>query len=253
MRRPVLALCLLVLLAGCSLGGTDPTATPTPTDELTPENAPPGVTADDGTLTDPDALLAAHTARLNESGFVTEVRVNATLVRNGEPTAVPRRQVVRAEAGLVEYNNTVLNPGSRFDVWGNTTVQAVRLEAGGGVRYGSGEPQDAATLSGENLVSRYLSAGEWTVTNTTVENGTTLHTLRSTGLPADPAAVPENATDVREYGAVVIVDDEGRIRYFEARGDYTVDGYEGSFLVRQRLVSTDAPAVERPAWVAEAL
>lgn len=249
MRRSALAaLCLLVVLAGCSLVGT-----PAPSGELTADTAPPGVSADDGTLTDADALLAAHVTRLNASGFVTDVRVNSTLVRNSEPQRVSRRQVVRAEAGAVEYNNTVLNPGSRFDVWGNRTMQVVRLEAAGGVRYSSGGAQSVETLAGETLLARYLSTGDWTVANTTVRNGTTLHTLRSTTLPSSPDAVPANATDVRDYGAVVVVDSAGRIHYFEATADYSIDGADGSFLVRQRLVSADGPSVERPAWVAEAL
>jgi len=248
MRRPLaaVALCLVLVLAGCSLPGGSSGV------ELTAENAPPGVTAESGTLDDADALLAAHNESLVASGFVTEVRTNATLLRNGEPRQVRRTQVVRAEPGLVEYNNTVLNPGSRFDVWGNSSVQAVRLQARGDEQYSTGEPQPARTLTGTTLLSRYLAAGNWSVTNATMRGEEPVFTLRSSTLPSETNALPENATDLREYGAVVVVDSEGRIRYFEATGTYTLDGTEASFTISHRVVS-EGPAVDRPPWVDEAL
>lgn len=249
MRRPaaVLAVCLVAVLAGCSIGGTgSPTSTPTGADA-----APPGV--EDGTLTDADALVSAHVDRLTATGFVTEVRTGATVSREGTPTEVERRQVVRVAPGRAAYNNTVYNPASRFDVWGNESVEAVRLRTADGARYDSGEPASAAELAGATLLSRYLSTDGWTVTNTTTEGDATLYTLRSNTVPESTAAVPEGASDVREYGAVVVVDGDGRIRYFEATGTYTLDGEEGSFTLSQRLVSTGDPGVERPAWVDEAL
>lgn len=248
MRRPLaaVALCLVLVLAGCSLPGGSSGV------ELTAENAPPGVSAESGTLEDADALLAAHTEALVESGFVTEVRTNATLIRNGEPRQVRRTQVVRAEPGLAEYNNTVLNPGSRFDVWGNDSVQAVRLQARGDVQYGTGEPQSAETLAGATLLSRYLAAGNWSLTNATMQGEEPVFTFRSSTVPTEPNALPENATDLREYGAVMVVDSDGRIRYFEATGTYTLEGTEASFTVSHRLVSEGAE-VERPGWLDEAL
>lgn len=248
MRRPLaaVALCLVLVLAGCSLPGGSSGV------ELTAENAPPGVSAESGTLDDPGALLAAHNESLVASGFVTEVRTNATLIRNGEPQQVRRTQVVRAEAGITEYNNTVVNPGSRFDVWGNDSVQAVRLQARGDVQYGTSEPQPAETLTGSTLLSRYLAAGNWSLTNATMQGEEPVFTFRSSAVPSEPSALPENATNLREYGAVMVVDSDGRIRYFEATGTYTLDGTEASFTVSQRLVSEGA-AVERPPWVDEAL
>lgn len=252
MRRPaaVLGVCLLAILAGCSLGGTGPTAsTSTPT---TLDTTPPGIDAD-GRLTGADALLSTHTDQLTTAGFVTEVRTQATVSRTGGPTDVERRQVVRVAPGGSEYNNSVYNPGSRFDIWGNESMRAIRLRTSDGVRYDSGDPRSPAQLAGATLLSRYLSADGWTVTNTTTEQGATLYTLRSNVVPETPAAVPEGASDVREYGAVVVVDGDGRVRYFEATGTYTLDGEDGSFTVTQRLVSTGDPGVDRPAWVDKAL
>jgi hypothetical protein len=258
MRRALaaVALCLVLVLAGCSLpggsspGGSSPTA-PTGV-ELTAENAPPGVSAESGTIENPDALLAAHNASLVESGFVAEVRTNATILRNGEPRQVRRTQVVRAESGLTEYNNTVLNPASRFDVWGNDSVQAVRLRTRGGVQYGTDRPQSATTLTSTTLLSRYLATGDWSVTNATMQDGEPVFTFRSSTVPSEANALPERATNLREYSAVLVVDSDGRISYFAATGTYTLDGTESSFAISHRVVS-EGPEVDRPSWVDEAL
>lgn len=250
MRRTasVVAVCLVAVLAGCSIGGTGSgTSTPTALDAT-----PPGVD-DSGTLTDADALVSAHVERLAATGFVTDVRTRATVSRQGTPTDVERRQIVRAAPGGTEYNNTVYNPESRFDIWGNDSVRVVRLRTSDGVRYDSAEPRPPAQLAGATLLSRYLSTGGWTVTNTTTEAGATLYTLRSTTIPDSTGAIPEGATDVREYGAVAVVDGEGRIRYFEATAAYTLDGESGSFTLSQRLRSTGDPGVERPSWVDQVL
>jgi len=248
MRRPLaaVALCLVVVLAGCSLPGGSSGV------ELTAENAPPGVSAESGTIENPDALLAAHNASLVESGFVVEVRTNATVLRDGEPRQVRRTQVVRAESGLAEYNNTVLNPGSRFDVWGNDSVQAVRLQTRGGVQYGTDQPQSAATLTSSTLLSRYLATGDWTVTNVTMQDGEPTFTFRSSTVPSEANALPTNATNLREYGAVLVVDGDGRVSYFAATGTYTLDGTESSFAISHRVVA-EGPEVDRPPWVDEAL
>jgi len=263
MRRPLaaVALCLVVALAGCSLPSDSSGAELTTENgtigdssslELTTENAPPGVSADAGTLADADALLAAHNESLVVSGFVTEVRANATVVRNGQRQQVRRTQIVRAESGLDAYNTTVRNPSSRFDIWGNDSIQAVRLQTRDDIQYGTSKPRPAATLTGTGLLSRYLTTGNWSVTNATTRGGEPVFTLRSTAVPTEANAVPENATNLREYGAVAVVDSAGRVRYFEATGTYTLDGESASFTVSHRVVS-EGQTVDRPSWVAEVL
>jgi hypothetical protein len=105
-----------------------------------------------------------------------------------------------------------------------------------------------ASIAGATLLSRYLGAGNWSLTNATMQGEEPVFTFRSSAVPSEPAALPENATDLREYGAVMVVDSDGRIRYFEATGTYTLDGTEASFTVSHRLVS-EGPEVERPEWV----
>ncbi|MFB6117086.1 hypothetical protein [Halosegnis sp.] len=258
MQRPATAaLCLLVVLAGCSFGGT-PTGTPTATgpsvpEGLTAETAPPGVSAETGELTNPEALLAAHQRALNATGFIIEVRSNATLLRNGQPRQVRRQQVVRASPGAARYNTTVVNPGSRFDVWGNRSVQAVRVQTGDGVRYQTGEPRSVRRLSGRPLLATYLSSGGWRVTAVEERDGGTFLTLRSSTVPTADGALPSDAENVSSYAAVIVVDTEGRVRYFEATADYTIDGNEGSVRVRQQVRSLSDPEPARPGWFAEAV
>lgn len=258
MRRTLaaVALALLLTLSGCSvLGGGQASPTPTAEQGLTTEQAPPGVSAADETLSDSTALLDAHTAALVETGFRYELRTNATVVdQQGETRQVRRQQVTQVAPGVTAYAYTTVNPGSRFDVWGNESVQATKFQFGDQVRYRSGDPAAAASLTGQNVFARYLSSGEWTVTNVTErENGPTLLTLTSNTAPTDAGAVPRNATDVRDYEATVVVDEDGRIYQFEAEGAYTIDGDEGSFRIVYVLRSLEDPGVSRPDWLSKAL
>ena len=255
MRRTFAAvvLALLLALSGCSaLSGVG--GTPTADSGLSPDDAPPGVSAERGTLENASALLDAHTGTLAESGFRFELATNATVVQQGETRQVRRRQVTQGAPGVDQYNYTTFNPASRIDVWGNRSVQAAKFRLGDQVRYQRGEPASATTLTGQNLFRRYLTSGEWAVTNVTEREGsTTLVTLTSSTPPTDAGAVPRNATDVRDYEGRIVVDEDGRIYEFEASGAYTIDGDEGSFHVRYVLRSLSDPGVTKPGWVSDAL
>lgn len=257
MRRTfaVVGLALLLALSGCSfLGGGPGTGTATTTDGLTAEQAPPGVSAESETLTDSGTLLDAHTDALLESGFRYELRTNATVVQQNEPRQVRRQQVTRVAPGRTQYNYTTVNPGSRFDVWGNESVQAVKFQFGDQVQYRSGEAAASASLTGQRVFTRYLSSGEWTVTNVTERDGsTTLVTLESSTPPTEAGAVPQNATDISDYQARIVVDSEGRVYQFVATGSYTIDGNDGSFRIVYALQSLDDPGVEQPEWTGNAL
>lgn len=255
MRRTfaTVAIALLLVLSGCSAltgGGGTPTADP----GLSSDDAPPGVSAEGETLENASALLEAHTAALVETGFRYELRTNATVVQRGEMRQVRRQQVARVAPGVSQYNYTTVNPASRFDVWGNQSVQAAKVQFGDRVQYRRGEPASGTALTGQNVFDRYLSSGEWTVTNVTEREGsTTLVALTSNTAPTEAGAVPQNATDVRDYEAQIVVDEDGRIYQFEASGTYTIDGEAGSFHIRYVLRSLEDPGVTRPEWVPEAL
>lgn len=253
MRRTLaaVALALLLTLSGCSVlgGGGTPTAAP----GLAAEDAPPGVSAETGTLQNSTALLDAHTAALVDTGFRYELRTNATVAQQGETRQVRRQQVTAVAPGVEQYTYTTVNPGSRFDVWGNRTVQAAKFQFGDQVQYRTGSPAGAAALTGQNVFGRYLASGEWTVTNVTEREGsTTLVTLTSETPPSEPGAVPRNATDVRDYEATVVVDEDGRIYQFDASGTYTIEGDEGSFRLAYALRSLEDPGVSRPDWLSKA-
>lgn len=254
MRRTlaVVALAVLLALSGCSVLGGD--GTPTAEPGLSPEDAPPGVSAENESLDNSTALLEAHSAALLDSGFRYEIQTNATVAQQGEVRQVRRQQVMRVGPGAAQYNYTTINPGSRFDVWGNQSVQAAKFQFDDRVQYRSGEPAAPMSLTAQNLFARYLSSGEWTVTNVTErDDGPTLIALTSTTPPTEPGGVPRNATDIRDYEAQVVVDTEGRIYQFEAGGTYTIDGEEGSFRILYVLRSLEDPGVTRPPWLSEAL
>lgn len=243
----VLAVVLVVALSGCSLldgGGPG----------LTEEQAPPGVSAEDGTLTNASALLDAHTRRLLATGFTVELRTNATVVQRGQHRQVRREQVTAAAPHRAEYTYTTHNPASRLDAWGNRSVEVIRAKYGGQTRFQVGEAPPSATLTSEGVLARYLSSVTWEVTNVTERDGApALVTLESTAPPEDPAAVPRNATDVRDFEATAVVDGEGRVHHLTATGTYTIDGEDGRFRIVHDLRSTADPDVDRPDWVDEAL
>lgn len=253
MRRATAAaaLVLLAAIAGCSLPG-DGQESPTATATLSAETAPPGVSAESGRLANASALLDAHEAALLETGFSYELRTNATVRRRNGTRQIRRQQVTRVAPGRETYAYTTVNPGSRFDVWGNETMQAVKVQYGGAVEYRRGNASKTSSLTGRALLSRYLASGEWTVADVATRDGRTLVSLTSDTRPDDAAAVPKNATDVRNYRSSVIVDSRGRVVSFEASATYTLGGEDGSFSIDFRLQSTEAPGVQRPAWVANA-
>lgn len=253
MRRPLatLALAALLVLAGCNFGpGGSGTSEPTAT--LSDGETPPGV--ENGTLTEPDALLANHTRLLVESGFETDVQTNATVKQLGRVQQVARRHQTIVEPGRSAYVYRVTNPESRIDVWGNESVVVSRARSGNETNYQrSDQPADTAVLSGQALLSRFLADGEYRVAAVDRRDGATYTTLETSTRPSDPGIFPQNASDVRDYTATLVVDGEGRVHSFVATATYTLDGEQGSYRVEYTLVRTDRPTVERPDWVEPAL
>lgn len=243
-RLPTIALTLLVLLAGCSLGPGGATA-PSEVD------APPGV--EDGTLTNTSASLSAHTETLAESGFESDLRTNATVAQLGQIAQVERRQRTVVAPGATRHQYRATNPDAQFDIWGNRTVEVVRLQTGNQSQVRVNQnPTPVPVLTSETLLVRYLENETFTVTNVT-QGDPTLYTLSSSEPPASEAAVPENATDVRDYRAVLVVDGAGRIHRFVATGTYTIEGQTGRFRLAYELVRTNGTRIDRPSWVDEAL
>jgi hypothetical protein len=260
------ALALLLITAGCSgvLGGGTPTDTGdrSPTDTGSPSpvddgagSAVPGVA--NGTLTNATALLAAHDEGLLATGFENQVRVNATVLQQGQRVDVTRRQQTLVEPDRTEFRYRSVNgQGSgfvRFDHWGNRSTWVVRGQYGETTRIQLRDRTPATgTLTGSALLSNYLQSGA-AVTNVTERDGLTYATMETTEPPATGDALPDNATNVRDYRARTIVDSQGRIHALAARGTYDLAGETETFAVSYRTVRLDEPSVGQPDWAAEAL
>jgi len=242
-RRPALAVALALLLAlsGCgALGGSQP-------------ETPPGV--EDGRLADADALLAAHAAQLNGTGFRSELTLNATARQRlgGELRNYPvdRQQVVVVEAGGTPYQFRTLNrqAGASFEAWANDTRQYTRVTTGERVRYAAGAPATVSTLAGVDRLDEHLAAAEYRVTDTEVRNGLRLYTLESETVTDALSAMPNRTTGVEEYGSTLVVDSEGRIRAMRVEATYRIGGEQAGFTLGYTLETVGGIETERPSWV----
>jgi hypothetical protein len=211
----------------------------------------------EGRLTDAEALLSAHESALVESGFESDLRVNATEGFRGEVFEASRRQRTIVEPGGEEYVfRTTQATGVRFDTWGNGSVSVTRGQSGNTTRFRIGGPTSTAVLTNRAGLRSFLTTTGFEVDGVEERDGRTLVTLVSTGTPdpvASPGVVPENASDVRDYEVRAVVDASGRVLSLRASAGYTIDGEAGSMEVTYGVVRLDRPAVERPAWAAERL
>lgn len=242
---------VLVVLSGCSVLGGPSTASPTP--EPTADEVP-GI--EDGRLTDRSALVAAHREALVRTGFRTDFRVNVTVQRRGQVYSIPQRQVTLAEPGVTEYRYQLVSQGgssTRFDVWGNRSVEALRVRTGDTTRYRTGPSASAKELTGAIKLSTYLSLSNFTASNVYRANNDTFVELRA-GEPRNVRSVlPENATNVSDYRATAVVDSEGRVREFRMTVHYTIGGEPGVYTVGFDVLRLDRPALSRPDWAVRAL
>jgi hypothetical protein len=251
---PLVLLAAMLVLSGCAgpFGGSSGSGSPTPAAGDVPDV--PGVS--DGELTNVSALLSAHVSGMTETGYETNVVVNATELLRGERYDARRRQQTLVEPSADEYvyRLTDFAAGARFDTWGNDSVSVTRARFQNTTRYQRGSAASPQALTGVRLVQPFLRATEFEVTSVGRESNRTLVTLTSTGSPGDDlSVVPRNATDVRNYRARLVVDTTGRILSFEATADYTIGGDEGSMRIVHDVLRTDRPRVERPEWAEEAL
>ena len=265
-----IAVATLVVIAGCSAvfsdsgggGESTPTVTPmaVPTDEPTPEptlgpntTLAPGLTGQG--IENASALVAAHTARLRNTSFVT--RTNTTGLATNGSVVLRRTDTLRAgPPGSGVYSVTELNgspPSSsvatpvRTVIWSNDgrllvngtyangTTEYDRVNSTG-LRYGA---------SGAAL--RYILEPLGTANTSVTElerNGTTLYRVRGRVRDAERGNV-----SVR-----LIVDAGGLIHKYRTSQRTTFDENVSRIVSERRfsrIGTADAP--ERPSWVDEAL
>lgn len=257
MRRSVAALVvvLLAVSAGCSLPfGAGGGQTATPDDSLWTDETPPGLSAEESRVTNATALTAAHANALVEFGFETDVRTNATVHQQGRVREVERRQQTVVEPDRAQYVYRVTNPGSRIDGWGNRSVRAIRAEADGQVSYRvRNDSATARQLSGVATILGPCLDDQFAVENVTRDGDETRIELRSETVPEQRCVLPQNATDVSDYEARAVVDQDGRVHRFVVTADYTLHGEDGDLRVTFTLVRAQVESFDRPEWVETAL
>lgn len=251
MRRAttLLALCLLFAVAGCAaLSGGNGVGT---------GEEPPGV--EDGQLVDAEALADAHVEAMNESGFSHESSLDRTRTVDGEPTETSLTQRTSVAPGATAYTYRVRSLGAvswRSHVWGNETVEYSRGDWGGMRQTGSGPPADARTLAGVELLEPHLTA-PYEVVETreadggddTETDGGTLTVLEASDRPTSDEGFPDEATDVRNYDATLVVDRDGRIRSLEVTAEYDIEGEPADYRLSYEVTDVGDPGVTRPFWV----
>jgi hypothetical protein len=251
----VVALAVLLVTAGCNGpalggdGGGDPA-------DSEAANSVPGV--ENGQVTNATALLAAHDRALVESGFETDVRVNATVVQQDQVVEVQRRQQTVVEPGRSEFQYRTVNGQNssfvQFDHWGNESVWVVRGRLGDTTRYQVRDQQvPTERLTGTALLRNYINVSNATAVNVSEEGDLTLVTFETTTLPRSRDGLPANGSDVRDYRARFVVDTEGRVHGLVVEGTYDLRGEARTFDVTYNLQRLDSPTVERPDWVGAAL
>ena len=246
------AVCVVLLVAGCNGLAADPTATATPVEPAPVPADPPPWLAAEGRV-DADALLAAHTAGLrNGSVTLTERRVErfangslrfdrTTTTRRG---ATDRVHVVRTVAGT--------DPGAygatagRSERWANTSLgmAAVRDDDGVTFRPATGEPR----LVGHERLRALFAALTPTIRER--RDGTVLVGATRERVPEGLAEGPVGDGQNVEFEATVTAG--GVVRSARLSYAATVDG--AAVQVTERLrYEEGATVLERPTWVEAAV
>ncbi|QLG61466.1 hypothetical protein [Halorarum salinum] len=266
-RRPSIAIALLLVLAGCGglagpadeqrtvnpnlAGAPSATATPDPT-----EDYPPGVSADG---VDARELANAHVAALEDRP--NAVRVHTTVVAaNGTTlvsrTATTRENGSRSSVSLVTDGAApaFLGDVGDYAYWSDGNETLVRQEQwNGSVEHGTlpgdSEPAIGFTDTGRSVVEPALLAREFRYVGTERRGNATYHVLT-----ADAGTVErDERADARNYRLTVAVTPEGVVESMTTRYDTARDGVEFTYVQRFRVSDVDGTTVDRPAWADEVM
>ncbi|WP_449405249.1 DUF7537 family lipoprotein [Halorarum salinum] len=233
---------------------------------------PPGVV--DGELDSPSSLLRAHTSALLADGFSANGAVDVTIRRQGVPVDVERtadRTVSVDAASYRQSQRTVAQApvGSTTreeEFWGNDSVEGRRTVENDRTSYDVRKGKTDGRLSAAALMRPYLRSATYVVSDAGYAGvgrysggpvgGERRYTLTATG-PGDTTrlvnALPDGASDPRNFEATVVVDEDGRVHEFDASVDYTISGVDRTHTLSFDLRELDVSSVGRPSWVDEAL
>jgi hypothetical protein len=280
----VLAVCVLLVLAGCSAipGGSGGAAAETTTDatgesETTAgtngdstggdADLPPGLSTDG--VTDAAALAAAHEKWL-EGQLYTYDREVTVVARNG--TQLGRwSQHVQVGANRLEFNHTQTGEGlsvsgadiGESQVYTDGSVTFWKADAfRDGFRREPGRGFAAATFSSEQLLADVLNASETSVTEvesgedeTGDSDGETRYRVRAENGSETLTYDPPNGTvtvEVTNVTATAVVAPSGFVRNVTYEFDFVRGNVSGHRTMTVRYTAVGETTVEVPAWVEDA-
>jgi hypothetical protein len=255
MRRAALALCGLVLLAGCSGLAGDDRRTPVEPAPV-PVDPPPGVS--EGGSVDSVALLSSHVGLLRDgSATVTERRTerfaNGSLRFDRETVTyhgpVDRFYVVQTVEGT-DPRAYGASEG-RYERWANGTVGVSATRTGDGVEYESAYPGQFRINQFERLYPLFATL-EPTVQEHR-RDGRTVFVARATRARLPGGFGEEPVTDLRNVSFRATVRPDGLVRSYRLTYTGSVDGARVRVVEELRYEDVSETTVPRPDWVDTAI
>jgi hypothetical protein len=267
----VVAVALLLVVAGCGGDGTastttEPTTTQPTTEPTQPprttiegeteppfsaERLPPGV-ATDGSV-DVSRLAAAHAEALAGASFALDLNLTRTVAVNGSTRRVAASQRTLTDGDgefLLRFENPQVGIGQT--TWGNDSTAVSRVTAQGSTSYRPADPALVReNLSARPFVDQFLAAGAYSVAVAGEDR-----VLLTADAPRTDAAdrIGGSVSAVDAYEGRAVVDRQGRIRHLSVNADVSLaNGGSATLDVSIGLSGLGSTDVERPEWVAEAL
>lgn len=279
-RALAAALCVLLVLAGCSALAPGPapgtpstpaTPAPVPTDDRTDGELAPGVTTEG--VVSSRTLAEAHVARLDDRSYRLVVDrttryPNGTLrerLRLDLSLAADRSYLVHTSTAGPEAPVFLGRPPAEASFWSNGSAYTRRLTRGNTTTYTQFQPTDGAGTwqywartvpyggrggNPRGFITRTFSVVPTRVTGRVVDGDVT--TYRLVGSHAT-APIELGVTDPREVELSATVTAAGLVRSLSLSYVGTVDGQAIAVTRRFRYDHVGNATVERPPWVERAL
>ena len=241
------------MLAGCQVLPVDdsadagPTATPTAELEGTPTLAdvtmPPGV--DESGVHDPDALLSAHAAALEDESTTVGIDFHLTIDGEGDRVALEGKTVPEGDRGWMHVD---LREGvGEYYTEGDTTYE--KVTADGTTRYSTTDEvsaiPDQPRFGADNRIEDAIAAGNWTATGVTDHDETTL--IHFEAVEIEIPVVDDPDATVEAYGQLLI-DEYGVVHHAEIYTEVEADGETVAYGIEVTVSEAGTTTVEEPDW-----
>lgn len=286
MGRAALAVCLFVVLAGCSTpfgvaGTPSPAASPTPTATATqspPSTATPTPPPDPGDVglaadgvVEPLTLRDAHAAALRDRSY-TLVRTVTVRGPDGRVLVDERKRVAtdrwrdrfvwnhtrRVAPDVPPWVRAVYGAAERERAYSNESVTVVETTDGGDravARYrdrgdnGSRFTGAYRDFTGRTVVVNTFIQVDTRVTDVDRTGGTVRYRLAAGDGPHDLRVGTDDAVDARVLSLSAVVERSGLVVAIDLRYVLTHDDERVVVRERLRIADVGATTVDRPAWV----